>query len=265
MSTSGDKWASGDAYEVYMGRWSRSVARAFVEWLEPRPSQHWLDFGCGTGALTTSICSLCKPASVVGCDAAPAFIAHAAGKVGDARASFLVAGLDALPSRVGGFDCIVSGLVLNFLPDPQQAVAKLAQRLRPRGTLAAYVWDYAGGVEFLRHFWEEATASDPAASALDEATRFRRYDAVALASLLRGAQLEHVDTTPLEVATDFADFEDYWRPFLGGTGPAPSYVAALEPEQQGALKQRLERRMPSGADGRIQLRARAWAVRGISP
>jgi SAM-dependent methyltransferase len=248
-----------------MGRWSRSVAREFVEWLKPSASQHWLDFGCGTGALTTTICSECDPAAVVGCDVADAFIAHAAGKVADARASFVVAGVDAFPSRIGGFDWIVSGLVLNFLPDPEQAVATMGQHLRPGGTLALYVWDYAGGVEFLRYFWEEAIASDPAAVALDEATRFRAYDAAALASLFRGAELERVDTTLLEVATDFSDFDDYWRPFLGGTGPAPSYVASLDPARRISLKQRLERRIPAGDDDRIQLRARAWAVRGISP
>lgn len=261
MST-GDQWASGDAYETYMGRWSRAVARGFVEWLNPRPSEHWLDVGCGTGALTATICTRCDPASVVGCDAAEAFVAYAKGNVMDARASFLVAGADELPSRVGGFDCIVSGLVLNFLLDPKQAVGNMGKRLRPRGTLAAYVWDYAGGLEFLRHFWEEATASDPGAAALDEGTRFSPCDAAALASLFRDAGLEPVDTRVLDIATDFADFDDYWRPFLGGTGPAPSYVASLDPVQRDSLRQRLAQRIPTGVDGRIHLRARAWAVRG---
>ena len=60
-----DSWAAGDAYEAYMGRWSRVLARVFLEWLRPMPSAHWLEVGCGTGALTSVILEACQPASVV--------------------------------------------------------------------------------------------------------------------------------------------------------------------------------------------------------
>src|SRR5262245_4903349 len=122
MSVSGDSWSSGTAYEAYMGRWSRSLARVFVEWLRIEPSAHWLDLGCGTGALTSTICEICEPASVLACDRAEPFVAHARRNVADDRATFVVAGAEALPSRHGGFDAIVSGLVLNFLPDAVLAV-----------------------------------------------------------------------------------------------------------------------------------------------
>jgi SAM-dependent methyltransferase len=262
MKAAGDKWASGDAYEAYMGRWSRALARAFVAWLRPKPLGHWLEVGCGTGALTATICSLCEPASVLACDPAAPFIEHARSQLVDARLSFVVAGADALPCRDGGFDAIVSGLVLNFLPDAERAVASMRERLGPAGTVAAYVWDYERGLEFLRHFWEEAVASDPAAAALDEGARFPLCHAPALASVFRAAGLADVDTASLDVATDFVDFDDYWRPFLGGTGPAPSYVASLDPARRDSLRERLKRRMRSEGDGRIRLRAQAWAVRG---
>lgn len=263
MSVSGDSWSSGDAYEVYMGRWSRSLARVFLEWLRIKPSAHWLDLGCGTGALTSTICEICNPASVLGCDLAEPFVAHARRNAADKRATFVVAGAEALPTRQGGFDAIVSGLVLNFVPDATLAVQSMRERVCPGGTVAAYVWDYASGLEFLRHFWDEATASDPGAAALDEGGRFPLCQPPALASVFVAAGLEAVETTSLEIPTDFADFDDFWKPFLGGTGPAPSYVASLDPTRRESLKTRLRRRIVSDGDGRIRLNARAWAVRGL--
>jgi SAM-dependent methyltransferase len=261
----GDRWVTGDAYEAYMGRWSRPLARAFVAWLHPKPSANWLEFGCGTGALTSTICDLCEPASVVASDPSEPFIEHARKNLPDARVSFIAAGAEALPRRDGGFDVAVSGLVLNFLPDPEAAVASVRERLRSDGTVAAYVWDYAAGMEFLRLFWEEAVAVDPRAIALDEGRRFPLCEAPALASLFRAGGLIGVETHALEIPTDFTTFDDYWMPFLHGTGPAPGYVASLDPDQRDLLRGRLERRLQTGSDGRIPLRARAWAVRGVSP
>jgi SAM-dependent methyltransferase len=247
-----------------MGRWSRSLASAFIAWLEPKHSASWLEVGCGTGALTSAIFDACAPASVVACDPAEPFILHARRSVLDARASFVVTGADALPSRQGGFDAIVSGLVLNFLPDPERTLETMRELLAPGGVIGAYVWDYAGGLEFLRHFWDEAVAADPRAAALDEGARFPLCQALPLGSLFRAAGLARVDVAPLEIETAFADFGDYWTPFLGGTGPAPSYVASLDAGRRESLRERLGRRIRPGSDGRIQLRAKAWAVRGFA-
>jgi SAM-dependent methyltransferase len=157
-----------------------------------------------------------------------------------------------------------SGLVLNFLPDPGQAVASIRERLRPGGIVAAYVWDYAEGMEFLRCFWEEAVASDPRAGAFNESRRFPLCQRSALESLFRAAGLAQVETDLLDIPTDFASFDDYWTPFLRGTGPAPSYVVSLDPPSRELLRERLRRRLHPGSEGRIHLRARAWAVRGLS-
>ena len=259
---SDDRWVAGDAYEAYMGRWSRRIAREFVEWLHPEPRHHWLEIGCGTGALTSTICELCEPASVVACDQSGSFVEHARKNLADSRVSFVAAGVDALPSRDGGFDGIVSGLVLNFLPDPARAMDSLCGRLRPGGIIAAYVWDYAEGMEFLRFFWEEAVSQNASAAALDERLRFPLCNVPALESLFHAAGLEQVETHALVVQTVFANFEDYWTPFLRGTGPAPSYVASLDPGNRELLRARLLRRLNAGNDGSIVLTARAWAVRG---
>ena len=220
--------------------------------------------GAVTGALTSTICDLCEPTSVIACDPSAPFIEHARRKLSDARVSFIVAGVEALPRRDDGFHAVVSGLVLNFLPDPEAALASVRDRLRSGGTVAAYVRDYAEGMEFLRSFWEEAAALDPRATALDEGRRFLLCRRPALTGLFRAVGLAQVETRPLEIPTDFATFGDYWAPFLRGTGPAPSYVASLDSPSRELLRERLRRRLHGGSDGRIQLRARAWAVRGVS-
>lgn len=263
-TASDDKWLAGDAYEAYMGRWSRLVARAFVEWLDPEPSAHWLEVGCGTGALTSTILDHAAPASVIACDPAEPFIEHARRSVSDARVSFLVSGADALPRREGGFDAAASGLVLNFLPHPEAVVVSLRERLRTDGVVAGYVWDYSDGMEFLRHFWEEAVALDARAATLDEGRRFPLCRKEALGSLWRAAGLARVETDAVEIETNFASFEDYWTPFLRGTGPAPSYVASLDPTSRESLRERLRRRFSAGAGEEVRLRARAWAVRGVA-
>src|SRR5262249_45607835 len=154
----------------------------------------------------------------VACDPSAAFVAHARSRVADSRASFVAAGAENLPGRAGGFDWVVSSLVLNFVPEPQRAVESMRDRLRPDGMVAACVWDYAHGVEFLRHFWDEAVASDPAAAPDDEGRRFPLCRSEALTALFRAAGLSGVGSGALEIPTQFADFDDYWRPFLGGTG-----------------------------------------------
>lgn len=248
-----------------MGRWSRPVARAFVEWLQPKRCAHWLDIGCGTGALTSTICDLCEPASIIGCEPSERFVEEARKRVPDARASFVVGGVEDLPTREDGFDAIVSGLVLNFIPEPDHAVASMLQRVRPKGFVGAYVWDYERGMAFLRYFWDEAVAMDPSARDLDEGHRFPLCHPDALASLFGRVGLRKVKTRTLEIQINFADFNDYWKPFLGGTGPAPAFIASLDSDRRKHLRNRLKQRLPAKADGSISIRARAWAIRGFSP
>jgi len=265
VGESDDTWAVGDAYEAYMGRWSRPVARAFVEWLQCRSLAHWLDVGCGTSALTSTICELSEPTSVIGCDPSEAFVDEARNRVADPRTSFMVASTEDLPEREENFDAVVSGLVLNFLSEPDRAIASMSDRLRPEGFVAAYVWDYAGELEFLRYFWHEAAAMDPSATDLDEGNRFPLCEPDALSSLFRRVGLHDVETRALEIETYFVDFGDYWRPFLGGTGPAPAFLVSLDPGRRALLRNRLQHRLPVASDGSIRLRARAWAVRGFVP
>jgi ubiquinone/menaquinone biosynthesis C-methylase UbiE len=204
-----------------MGRWSRPLAEEFVRWLDLLPGGHWLDVGTGTGALAAAIWKLTEPASVVGCDPSAAFIDSARRGLTDPRVTFVVAGAGALPRREGGYDAVVSGLALNFFPDPAQAMRAQLCLLRPGGVVGALVWDYAEGMEFLRHFWDAAAAIEPGAAEMDEGKRFRICHPEALDQLLTTAGAERVRVDSLSLPTVFSSFDDYWQPFLGGTGPAP--------------------------------------------
>jgi hypothetical protein len=153
--------------------------------------------------------------------------------------------------------------VLNFVPDESAAVAAMRERAKPGGLVAAYVWDYAQGMQFLRYFWDEAAALDARASALDEGRRFALCRPGALGALLRSCGLREIESSEIEVSTDFESFEDYWTPFLSGTGPAPAYVASLGIGERARLRERLRERLVPEADGSIRLRARAWAARAI--
>jgi len=265
MQPASDRWDAGDAYESFMGRWSRQVADRFLDWLAPMPDWNWLDFGCGTGALSQAVCRRVQPNSVVGCDPSPDFVAYARNHVADCPVTFVVTNGDSLPGREGGFDAIVSGLVLNFLTEPLAAVQSMGERLRPGGTVGAYVWDYAEGMQFLRIFWQEATILNPLAADLDEARRFPLCQPDRLADLLRRAGMREIATTALEINTVFRTFDDLWSPFLAGTGPAPSYVASLDADAQNDLAFHLRQRLMPAPDGSISLTARAFGVRGTRP
>lgn len=262
-----DVWASGAAYERYMGRWSRVVAREFIAWLARADGLRWLDVGCGTGVLTAEVAARQRPREVVGCDRSEGFVSAAAGATAPASGTgsphYLVADALALPVRAGAFDVAVSALTLNFLPEPSVAVSELTRSVRVGGLVSAYVWDYGDGMDLLRHFWSAAAEADPAAAALDEGRRFRDWRPGPLHSLWTGAGLADVSTTPIEVPTVFADFADLWDPFLSGQGPAPGYVASLAPSARDRLREVLRARLPAAPDGSVPLRARAWAVRGV--
>jgi SAM-dependent methyltransferase len=257
-------WASGVAYEPYVGRWSRLVAREFLAWLAAPPGSRWLDVGCGTGALSATILALARPATVTGIDASEEYAAYAREQIGDARAEFRQGDAQALPFPDASFDATVSGLVVNFLPQPSRGLAEMARVTRPGGLVAVYVWDYAGEMQLMRHFWDAAAALDPAALELDEGRRFPVCRPENLQRLLTEAGMRDVGVRAVDVPTVFRDFDDYWSPFLGGQGPAPGYVVSLTEVRRAALRERIRAALPISVDGGIQLTARAWAARGRS-
>jgi SAM-dependent methyltransferase len=255
-------WTSGAEYEAYVGRWSRGVAREFLAWLAVPSGGRWLDVGCGTGAFSETILALAEPSRVTGIDASEGYVAHARKRVRDGRARFVRADAQHLPFGDDAVDAAASGLVLNFLPRPGLGLAEMARVVRDGGVAAAYVWDYAGRMELMRRFWDAARGLDPAALELDEGRRFPLCRPEALERLFRGADLADVAVGPIDVPTVFRDFDDYWSPFLGAQGPAPTYAMSLSEDRRAVLRERIRAGLPIANDGSIHLIARAWAARG---
>lgn len=253
--------AVGSAYERYMGRWSRAVAEEFAAWLNCADKLRWVDVGCGTGVLSAVVAARCRPRLTVGIDRSEGFLVSAR-TTAPVSTYFIVADAMSLPVRDDACDVAVSGLALNFLPAPTAAVAEMARAVRPGGLIAAYVWDYADGMEFIRRFWDAVIEVDPSAAAMDEGRRFPVCHPERLRAVWADAGLVDVSTASIEVATVFTDFADLWNPFLAGQGPAPGYVAALPPADRERVRDALSAAVPRRLDGSIALTARAWAVRG---
>lgn len=152
------------------------------------PGGRWLDVGCGTGALSGLILEVALPSEVVGIDPSAGYVAYAQAHTPDPRTRFMIGDALALPIPEAAFDAVVAGLVLNFVPDAAVAVAEMVRATRPGGVVGGYVWDYAGGMELMRRFWDSATVLDPSASELDEGWRFD--------SLCRPDALADLSATP---------------------------------------------------------------------
>jgi SAM-dependent methyltransferase len=257
-----DIWANSAAYEAYIGRWSRRVARTFLPWLDVAPGQRWLDVGCGSGALVQAVLDHAQPRAIKGIDRSPDAVRWLRETIDQPQASFDVADAQALPFESEAYDVTVSGLVLNFLPDPSAGVREMVRVTRNGGAVAAYVWDYAEQMQLISYFWEAAVALDPTVRDRNQSERFPICQPDALRTVFEKAGLHDVAVRGIEIDTTFRDFDDYWTPFLGGQGPAPSYAMSLSAEMRESLRERIRSRLPFAADGSVPLLARAWAVRG---
>jgi SAM-dependent methyltransferase len=167
-----------------------------------------------------------------------------------------------MPDEFSDFDATVSGLALNLVSDPIVALAEMIRVTRPDGLVAAYVWDFAGGMQLLRYLWDAATKLDPVAEELDQGKCFPICHPDRLRVLFTEAGVRAVEIRSLEVPTTFSDFGDFWTPFLTGHGRAPGYVMSLSGDQRSRLRESIQRVLPTHSDGSIHLTARAWAVRG---
>jgi SAM-dependent methyltransferase len=264
-STSQAMFSEADAYERFMGRWSRQLAPVLVGFAGVEDGEAVLDVGSGTGALAAAVALTAPSSRVVGIDPAAAYVALAQARQSSDRVRFEVGDAQHMRFDAAEFDRTLSLLVLNFIPDPAIALGEMRRVTRPSGTIAAAVWDYGAGMQMLRTFWDEAVALNPAAAAKDERhMRFCRPGE--LGAFWRARGLEQVVEEGLSIETRFAGFDDYWEPFLHKQGPAGAHVATLTLGERNQLRERLRRRLlGDGPDRPILLTARAWAVRGIVP
>lgn len=254
-------WQGGDAYERFMGRWSRRLAPLFLDWVGVPAGRRWLDVGCGTGALAAAILERCAPASVAGADPSEGFLATARARL-PAAVAWHHAPAQALPLADASVDATVASLVLNFVPDSAAALREMVRVTTAGGRVAVCVWDYAQGMQMLVHYWRAAQTLGLLDSSGVQAEHFPICAPDALAAALRGAGLRGVEVGPLQIETRFADFDDFWQPFLGGQGIAPAHAMRQSEADRERLREVLRAGLPVQTDGSIVLSARAWAARG---
>ena len=236
------------------------MAEIFIDQLGIDAGARWADVGCGTGAVTQTILERTDPSSVIGVDPSEAFIAFAREQVTDPRASFQIGDGAALPLPDDRVDVAVSGLVLNFVPDPVAMLAEMKRVTRAGGSVGIYVWDYSEGMQIMRHFWDAAIEQDPAVRNKAESLQFEICAPEPLREAFAAAGMPDAVVEPIDIPTVFRDFDDYWQPFLMATAPAPRHAMSLPEADREDLRRRLQERLATEPDGSIHLTARAWSV-----
>lgn len=248
-----------------MGRWSRLLVPGYLEFAGVRDGQRILDVGTGTGALALALEARTASARIVGIDPSEDFLAAARRNAASSRIGFEAGDAQALRFADASFDLALSLLVLNFVKDAAAAIAEMRRVTRAGGTVSACVWDYNEGMQMARFFWDEAVALDPAMAPKDQRhMNFARQGE--LGDAWRKAGMKGVREHAIVIELPYANFEDYWQPFLEGAGAAGAFVAALARERRRELESRLrERMLGDRPDGPFSLKARAWCVRGEVP
>lgn len=259
-------FGDAEAYERFMGRWSRLVAPRLVDFTNLPERGRMLDVGSGTGSLAFAITERKRRARVLGIDPSQEYVAYATSRNPfPDRASFEVGDAQQVHFPDASFDAALSLLVFNFIPDPKKALLELRRVTKPGGTLSAAVWDYGAGMRMLRTFWDAAVHIDPGAEKLDE-KRMPLCRAGEMSALWRQGGLENVREQSIDIRMRFESFADYWDPFLLGQGPAGAYVRRLDRDKLQALRNEVKLRLSlPAANTPFVLPARVWSVRGIVP
>lgn len=246
---------AADAYDQFMGTWSRPMAPQLAELARVSSGLRALDVGCGPGALTTELASRLGPAAVAAVDPSESFVAAARAR--NPGVDVRQAAAEHLPFPDGVFDASLAQLVVHFMADPVAGLAEMTRVTRAGGVVAASVWDHAGGLGPLGTFWRAARDLDPG---VDDESHLAGTRAGHLAELFQSAGMREVEQATLSVSRDHASFEDWWEPYTRGVGPAGAYVSRLDAEQRVELRERCRALLPAGP---FTLTARAWAARGV--
>ena len=246
---------SAEAYDRFMGVWSRQLAPGLVELAGVTAGDRVLDVGCGPGALTAELVARLRPDAVAAVDPSEPFVDAARQRFPGVEVHR--ASAEDLPFPDGTFDAALAQLVVHFLTDSLAGVREMARVTRPGGVVAASVWDFEDGQGPLGPFWAVARDMDPGAAG--EANRVGTGKGQ-LVELLRAAGLVDIEETALPVRRQLAGFDVWWEPFTQAVGPAGAYVAGLDPRRRAELRERCRAALPAGP---FTLTARAWAARGV--
>lgn len=247
---------AAEAYDRFMGRFSRLLSPQMADLADVRAGQRALDVGCGPGALTTVLVERLGSAAVAAVDPSEPFVAAARER--NPGVNVVRAPAEALPFPNDAFDVALAQLVVHFMADPAAGLAEMARVTRPGGIVAACVWDHAGGQGPLGLFWQAVRDLDPTVEDESQLAGAREGH---LAELFDAAGLRDIESTTLSADLELPDFDTWWEPFTRGVGPAGAHVSKLDEDRRTELRERCRRSLPDGA---FVVPARAWAARGIA-
>jgi ubiquinone/menaquinone biosynthesis C-methylase UbiE len=245
---------AGDAYDRFMGRYSKPLAVRFADLLEVTEGQRALDVGCGPGALTDPLVARLGADHVSAIDPSAPFVESCRSRFPgvDVRQG----AAESLPWDDGSFDVTGACLVVHFMTDPVGGVSEMKRVTQDGGWVGATVWDLAGSRAPMAPLW---TAFAEVAPEQPDETDFQGGSRESLLSILEGAALRDVEVTELAVTVTHPTFDEWWQPYLHGVGPAGEAVASLDPERRQHMEDTLRRNL---GDGPFDLTAVAWAGRG---
>jgi SAM-dependent methyltransferase len=262
LNRSKESWDNTQGYEMYVGRWSRLLSLDFVNWLKAHTAQKWMELGCGTGALTQAITEKCAPSYLLAMDKSKTYLTKAKENVTHDSVSFLRADLDSFLSEEE-FDHVTSGLVLNFLPHMEKTLRSLTGNLKKGGQMSAFVWDYGGHYQPMRHFWDAAKDVNAIAKDFDTGIKFEICRKDKLINLFESLGLTNVAFTNLERIATFQNFDDYWLPIASAQGSVTEFISMLTEKEKDNLKETIRSRLPFALSGEIKLIINALAIKGV--
>lgn len=245
---------AGEAYDRFMGRYSRPLAGAFADWLGASPGQRAVDVGCGPGALTAVLADRLGPDHVAAVDPSEPFVAACRERL--PRVEVHRGTAESLPFADDAFDLAAACLVVHFMSDPVGGVAEMARVTRPDGWVAATVWDLAGSRAPMWPLWQ--AVAEVAPEHPDESD-FQGGSRESLVGILERSGLRDVESAELPVTVTHPSFEEWWQPYLHGVGPAGEAVAAMDADRRARLEETLRRSLGPGP---FDLTAVAFAARG---
>jgi SAM-dependent methyltransferase len=248
---------AAESYDRFMGAWSLPLSLQFADLAGIKPGDRVVDVGCGPGNLTTELVGRLGAESVAAVDPSEPFVVAARAR--HPGVDVRQASAEMLPFPDRAFDAALAQLVVHFMTDPVGGLREMARVSRTGGTVAACVWDHAGGSGPLSAFWAAAQATDPTVTGEADLAGARQGH---LVELFESAGLRNVEGSVLSVSRGFDNFDDWWEPYTHGVGPAGSYLAELPPDRRAELRERCRSGLP---DGGFTLTAGAWAARGVVP
>lgn len=256
-----------DGYEQLMGRWSRKLARPFIDFAGVGPGERLLDIGCGTGSLTFELAHRADIPAIEAIDFSPIFVEEAQRRNNDPRITIRQADACALPFEAGSFDRALALLVLHFVPETPKAILEMRRVVRPGGSVAAAVWDHLGGMSGMRMMIDTVAALGDAGRQLRNRYCFQpmTQPGEMKQAFIEGGFVD-VEETQLMIRMDYENFDDYWAPIAAGEGPLGTFMGRLggaeRAQAEAAVRDAYEAGRPDGLRSFANV---AWACRGRVP